>query len=85
MPPWSCRSGQQVLESHLDQGFITRQVTNYLNLPAPCPAGAGLGCGRRRRSVASASPGPLADLGGMVATLGLLAWLHPQLDELIDR
>src|SRR5437667_11660411 len=24
--------GQSVLQSHLEQGFITRQVTNYLNL-----------------------------------------------------
>jgi hypothetical protein len=77
--------GSDVLGSHLDQGLVTRSVTNYLNLAGAVAlvmwgwdiARAGdPSVGRRRVRWALWSL--------LVLTLGLLAWLHPRLDELID-
>lgn len=74
--------GQEVLGSHLDQGFITRRVTNYLNLVGvvallpmfwdvcACRAGP-----RRWRWAA---------LAGLVGALAVLAWMHVRLDNLLD-
>jgi hypothetical protein len=86
--------GQDVLGSHLEQGFITRQVTQYLNL-----AGAVALLILVLDLVAPGHEGPWARRLrwllwlGMVATLAVLAWLHPHIDqylnpearELIDR
>lgn len=77
--------GQSVLGSHLEQGFITRQVTNYLNLSGAV-ALLILGwdiwvcrdarIGRRRcRWVC---------WWAMAALLVGLAWQHGQLENLID-
>jgi hypothetical protein len=77
--------GQEVLGSHFKQGRITRRVTVYLNL-----AGA-VALVPLVWDVAAARKGPPLSrrlrwlcVGGMAAGLGLLAWLHPRLDELID-
>jgi hypothetical protein len=77
--------GQQVLASPLDQGFITRRVTEYLNLSGAAAlvilAIDLVACrceapwGRRLRWLCWL---------GMAATLGALFWLHPRLDQLLD-
>jgi hypothetical protein len=76
--------GAEVLGSHREQGYITQQVTNYMNLSgaAALPllawdAAAARDPSRWRRRVRW-----LTWLG-MVSTLAVLAWLHPQLDSLL--
>jgi hypothetical protein len=77
--------GMAVLGSHLEQGLITRSVTNYLNLAGLLAlvvwawdiAGTSDISARRRWLRWT-----LWSL--LVLTLGLLAWLHPRLDVLID-
>jgi len=77
--------GQQ-LTSHLRQGFITQQVTDYLNL-----AGAVALVPLAWDTIASSDPAlrrrvlRWACWTGMTLALALLAWLHPRLDELLDR
>lgn len=76
--------GSAVLGSEREQGFITRQVTNYINLAGAVAlavwawdlaAGRGGSCvGRRLR---------WAIWAGLVLSLAVLAWLHPQLDRLL--
>jgi hypothetical protein len=77
--------GQAVLQSHLEQGFITRQVTNYLNI-----AGAVALLCLAWDSMESKDP---AAVRGrirwvtwlvMVLSLAILVWLHGSLDELLD-
>jgi hypothetical protein len=77
--------GQEELGSHLAQGFITRRVTNYLNLAGAIAlvplawdlaGSADPSTGRRRWR-------GLCWLG-MTAALAVLIWLHPQLDSLLD-
>ena len=77
--------GQRVLDSPQEQGFITRQVTRYLNLSgfvALALLGWDVAAGRdaevwrrwtRRLTWA-----------GMLLSLAALAWLHPQIDQLLD-
>jgi hypothetical protein len=86
--------GQDVLGSHLAQGFITRQVTQYLNL-----AGAAALLVLLLDLLAAGREGPWTRRLrwvlwlGMLAILAALAWLHPHIDqylnpetqELIDR
>lgn len=74
--------GAGVLESHREQGFVTQSVTNYLNaagvmaLAGWCwDVAAGGAVGRRPRWIG---------LGLLAVLLGVLAWLHPQLDALLD-
>ena len=77
--------GQDVLGSHLEQGFITRQVTQYLNL-----AGAVALLLLVLDLVAPQREGPWARRLrwllwlGMVATLAVLAWLHPHIDQYLN-
>jgi len=77
--------GSAVLGSERERGFITRQVTNYLNLAGAVALavwgwdlssmrGTSLG-GRRLR---------WAIWAGLVLSLALLVWLHPRMDELLD-
>ncbi len=76
--------GGSVLGSEREQGFITRQVTNYLNLAGAVALAvwawdlaAGRGgspVGRRLR---------WAIWVGLVLSLVVLVWLHPRLDELL--
>lgn len=77
--------GTSVLGSHFDQGMITRSVTNYLNLAGvaalaicACDIAAANDPDVRRRRLRWGLWLLLA------ATLGILAWLHLRLDELID-
>jgi hypothetical protein len=77
--------GQGVLQSHLEQGFITRQVTNYLNVSGAvallCLAWDGMASKdpaairRRVRWIAWLV---------MVLSLAMLVWLHGSLDQLLD-
>jgi hypothetical protein len=77
--------GQEVLGSHLEQGLITRQVTNYMNLASgvavlllgwDVAAARDPSAGRRRARWLS--------WVGVLAFLALLVWLHPRLDALLD-
>lgn len=77
--------GQDVLGSHLDQGFITRRVTQYLNLatavallPLLWDTGASRDPAKGRRRLRW-----LCWLV-MAATLAALAWLHPRMEALLD-
>ncbi len=77
--------GKEVLGTDVDQGMITRRVTVYLNLaggaallPLLWEAAAGRGGGkwlRRLRWLA---------LAVVAVTQGMLFWLHPRLDALLD-
>jgi hypothetical protein len=74
--------GSRILGSEHEQGFVTRSVTNYLNIAgAVALAFWGLdllaepGASRRTRWLL---------WGLLVLTLGLLAWLHVRLDQLLD-
>jgi hypothetical protein len=77
--------GQDVLGSHREQGFITRQVTDYLNLAGAVAllplawdaAVSGDEAARWRRA-------RWAAWLGMALLLGVLAWLHPRLDALLE-
>jgi hypothetical protein len=77
--------GSDVLGSHFEQGLVTRSVTNYLDVAGAVAlvvwawdiaSARDLAVRRRRLRWA------LWTL--LVLTLGLLAWLHLPLDELID-
>jgi hypothetical protein len=75
--------GQATL-GHLQQGLITRQVTNYLNIAAVVallPLAWDVASTR-----AQASRRRLRWLTwlGMAVMLGLLVWLHGRLDDLLD-
>jgi hypothetical protein len=71
--------------SHLRQGFITRRVTNFLNL-----SGA-IALGVLALDLAVADPKPWRRIArgvlwlGMAVILAWLAWLHADLDALLDR
>ena len=76
--------GADVLGSHTEQGFVTRRVTDFLNLAgaAALPllawdaaaARPGTALWRRLRWSAWAA---------LALTLGLLAWMHVRLDALL--
>ena len=76
--------GQGVLNSHLEQGLITRQVTKYLNL-----AGAAALLVVVLDLVAARETAWVRRLRwllwlGMLVTLVALVWLHPQIDQYLD-
>jgi hypothetical protein len=76
--------GQQVLGAPGDQGFITRQVTDYLNLSG----GVAL-LALAWDAAANRERGWRCHLRwgcwvGMVVTLGVLCWLHVRLDGLLS-
>ncbi len=76
--------GQGVLGSHLSQGMITRQVTQYLNL-----AGAIALVPLAWEIVAQRSPRWIRTTRGwawigMALALVVLVWLHGRLDGLLD-
>jgi len=77
--------GSRILGSDLEQGWITRSVTNYLNVAGSvalavwgwellAEPGSSLG-GRRLRRVSWCL---------LFLALGTLAWVHLRLDELLD-
>ncbi len=77
--------GSDVLGSHREQGFITRSVTNYLNVAGAVALGvwcwdvaAERAAIRRKRWIGWSAWSLL------VVMLGVLAWLHLGLDELLD-
>jgi hypothetical protein len=75
--------GNQVLGSHLEQGYITRSASNYLNLAGAVAlvlwawdiVAAGRPGGRRRFCWSIWTV--------LVLSLGLLVWLHARLDDLL--
>ena len=75
--------GSEVLGSHREQGFVTQRVTNYLNVAGAVAlvvygwdvAAEHAGSRRRLRWIG---------WGLLVAMLGVLAFLHPRLDELLN-
>jgi hypothetical protein len=77
--------GQDVLGSHTLQGFVTRRVTNYLNLAGALAlpvlawdtAATRDGSALRRRL-------RWAAWGVMALALAVLVWMHPRLDALLD-
>ena len=77
--------GQEVLDSHKEQGFITQRVTNYLNLSGAIALAllAWDIAASRDKSTWRYSARWLCWLG-MLATLLWLVWLHPRLDDLLD-
>jgi len=76
---------QEILTSGITQGFVTRQVTIYLNI-----AGAVALVPLLWDVLAAADQNRwrfwlrMLAWGGMAGTLALLAWLHPRLDALLD-
>jgi hypothetical protein len=77
--------GQEVLGSHLEQGFITRRVTDYLNLAgvvALLPLAWDTAAARDRARWRTRLRW-LTWLG-MAALLAVLVWLHPRLEALLD-
>jgi hypothetical protein len=76
--------GSAVLGSDREQGFITRQVTNYLNLAG---AGALAVWGWDLSAMRGTLPGGRrlrwAIWAGIVLSLAVLVWLHPRMDVLL--
>ncbi len=77
--------GQSVLLSHTEQGFITREVTNYLNLSGAAALtffAWDIACSpdrlRSRRWIRWLT------WTGMLLMLGALIWLHGHLDGLMN-
>jgi hypothetical protein len=73
--------GEQVFGSPLEQGFVTRRVTNYLNLAGAVALALSLwdvlaAKRRTRRRMLAWS--------AMSLILLLQIWLHPRLDRLLD-
>jgi hypothetical protein len=77
--------GSAVLGSEREQGFITRKVTNYLNLAGAVALAV---WGWDLRAMRGKSPGGRrlrwATWAGLVLSLALLVWLHPKLGDLLD-
>jgi hypothetical protein len=76
--------GSDVLGSEREQGFITRKVTNYLNLAG---AVALVVWGWDLLAMRGTSPGGRrvrwAIWVGLMLSLAVLVWLHPRLDVLL--
>lgn len=73
--------GEQVLSSPIEQGFVTRRVTNYLNLAGAVALSLlfwDLAATRQKSRPRTVS------WGVMAVGLCLLAWLHPRLDRFLD-
>jgi hypothetical protein len=76
--------GQEELSSPLDQGFITRRVTNYLNLSGAVALlflGADVAVGDKSRQRRLLRTVLWLSLAG---SLGGLAWLHLRMDAQLD-
>lgn len=73
--------GEQVLSSPIEQGFVTRRVTNYLNLSGAVALPLLLWdmAATERKSRARALAWAI-----MAMALCLLVWLHPRLDQFVD-
>ena len=76
--------GSAVLGSDRDQGFITRRVTNALNLAGAVALAAwGWDLLAMRQGSVGSRRLRWAIWLGLVLSLALLAWLHPKLDDLL--
>jgi hypothetical protein len=77
--------GQKVFGSGVQQGFLTRQVTNYLNLAgAVALVVLAWDVAASRLATMPWYRSRWLPWLGMAVTLGLLVWMHPLLDELLD-
>jgi len=77
--------GSEILGSHQEQGWITRSVTNYLNLAGLVALGVSAwDIAVTNDSVVWRRRLRWALWAVLLLTLGLLAWLHLRLDELLD-
>ena len=77
--------GSEILGSHQEQGWITRSVTNYLNLAGIVALGVSAwDIAATNDSVAWRRRLRWVLWTVLLLTLGLLAWLHLRLDELLD-
>ena len=77
--------GSEVLGSHQEQGWITRSVTNYLNLAGVVALGLwAWDIARARDLIAWRRWLRWALWMVLLLTLALLGWLHLRLDELLD-
>jgi hypothetical protein len=75
--------GQQEL-GHRQQGFVTRRVTNYLNLSGAAALGIlGIDAAFADRARGRRLARTLSWLA-MAATLGWLAWLHLSMEAFLD-
>jgi len=75
--------GSEVLGSHLQQGFVTQSVTNYLNLIEAVALAVwcwDITTGRAAGGLRLRWIG----WGLLVVLLGVLVWLHPRLDALLN-
>ncbi|HXT58370.1 MAG TPA: hypothetical protein VN699_07040 [Pirellulales bacterium] len=72
---------EQVLSSPIEQGFVTRRVTNYLNLAGAValPLLFWDVVAARRTTIRRILP-----WFAMALVLLLQVWLHPRLDQLLD-
>jgi hypothetical protein len=78
-------TGQRVLGDPTDQGFITRQVTQYLNLSgAVALLILALDLIAAAREATWARRLRWLSWLGMVGTLVALVWLHPRIDQYLD-
>jgi hypothetical protein len=76
--------GSAVLGSDREQGFITRKVTNYLNLAGAVALAAwGWDLSATRRTSPRGRRLRGAIWAALVLSLVVLVWLHPRLDELL--
>ena len=76
--------GSAVLGSEREQGFITRSVTNYLNLAgAVALAVWGWDLTAMRGTSPRGRRLRWSIWAGLVLSLVVLVWLHPRLDELL--
>ena len=77
--------GSEVLGSHLEQGFITRSVTNYLNMAGAVALAAwGWDVATERGSTQRKRRLRWFLWSLLVLMLCSLAWLHLRLEELLD-
>jgi hypothetical protein len=77
--------GSAVLGSEREQGFITRSVTNYLNLAGAVALAVWAWDLAAMRGASHGGRRLLrwAIWAGLVLSLVVLVWLHPRLDELL--
>ncbi len=77
--------GQEVLGSHMEQGFITRQVTGWLNIAgALALVTLPWDMAPSRNSSSRWNSARWAAWAGMLVLLAILIWLRQFLDDLLD-
>jgi hypothetical protein len=77
--------GSAILGSHLDQGWITRSVTNFINLAGLVALGIwAWDLAAAKDAAAWRRWSRWALWAIMLICLGILAWLHVRLDDFLD-